>query len=73
MAAIGRIANVDGLGIDRLGIELNRLKFVPTDEYEQTVVPGLYAIGDVAGKILLTPVAVAAGRALAERLFNNNP
>lgn len=71
MAAIGRFANVDGLGIDRIGIELNKLRFVPTNEKEETVVPGVYAIGDVAGKILLTPVAVAAGRALAERLFNN--
>ena len=44
---------------------------IPVDEYENTNVPGIYAIGDITGKIPLTPVAIAAGRKLAERLFIN--
>ena len=42
-----------------------------SDEFENTSVPGIYALGDVTGKLDLTPVAVKAGRQLSERLFNN--
>jgi glutathione reductase (NADPH) len=43
------------------------------DEYQQTSAKGVYAVGDVCGKALLTPVAIAAGRHLSHRLFNNEP
>ena len=47
--------------------------FVPTDEFQNTNVPGVYAIGDITGRMALTPVAVAAGRRLMMRLFADQP
>jgi glutathione reductase (NADPH) len=44
---------------------------VKVDEYQNTNVPGIYAIGDVTNNIQLTPVAIKTGRIVAERLFNN--
>src|SRR5690606_7108307 len=46
---------------------------IEVDKYQNTNVPGIYAVGDITGQIELTPVAVAAGRRLSERLFNNKP
>ncbi len=68
--AVGRGANTDRLGLATTG--MNRLAngVIPVDEYQNTNVAGVYAIGDVTGKVALTPVAIAAGRKLAERLFN---
>ena len=45
--------------------------YIPTDKYQNTNVEGIYAVGDVTGRLALTPVAVAAGRRLSERLFND--
>lgn len=67
--AIGREPNVDGLGIERAGVALDAAGNIPTDKYQTTNVPGVYAIGDVTGRLLLTPVAIAAGRRLSDRLF----
>jgi glutathione reductase (NADPH) len=67
--AISRIAAVSGLGLEQLHVERNSAGFVRTDAYQQTNVPGLYAIGDVTGREPLTPVAIAAGRRLSDRLF----
>ncbi|MGH8150275.1 MAG: glutathione-disulfide reductase, partial [Steroidobacteraceae bacterium] len=67
--AIGREPHVRGLGLDRVGVELDREGCVATDEYQATNVGGVYAIGDVSGRLLLTPVAIAAGRRLSDRLF----
>ncbi len=67
--AISRIAAVSGLGLEQLHVERNSSGFLRTDEYQETNVPGLYAIGDVTGREPLTPVAIAAGRRLADRLF----
>ena len=68
--AIGRSASVDGLELQRSGLELDRNGFIATDEFQSTGVPGIYAIGDVTGRAALTPVAIAAGRRLSDRLFN---
>lgn len=46
---------------------------IQTDDYQNTNVPGIYALGDVTGRAALTPVAIAAGRRLADRLFNRQP
>ena len=54
-------------------MKLDAEGFIPTDEYQNTKVPGIYAVGDNTGRLALTPVAVAAGRRLSERLFNNKP
>lgn len=69
--AVGRRPNTDKLGLDAAGVEVMPNGIIPVDGYENTNVPGIYAIGDVTGKVPLTPVAIAAGRKLAERLFNN--
>jgi glutathione reductase (NADPH) len=68
--AIGRSPSTQGLGLESAGIELDKRGFIPTDEYQNTNVKGLYAVGDNTGRAQLTPVAVAAGRQLSERLFN---
>ncbi len=67
--AIGRAPNSDRLNLEAAGVIVNDRGFIPTDAYENTNVPGIYAIGDVNGKAALTPVAIAAGRRLAARLF----
>jgi glutathione reductase (NADPH) len=73
MYATGRVPNNGKLGLDRVGIHLNKRGAIAVDEWQQTTVPGVYAIGDCTDRINLTPVAIAEGRALAETLFNNNP
>ncbi|HEV7431733.1 MAG TPA: glutathione-disulfide reductase [Steroidobacteraceae bacterium] len=67
--AISRIAAVAGLGLEPLHVTRDAAGFVHTDAYQETNVPGLYAIGDVTGRVQLTPVAIAAGRRLADRVF----
>lgn len=73
IAAIGRIANTSSLRLDAAGVKVNAAGDIVTDAFENTSVPGVYALGDVNGKLLLTPVAIAAGRQLAERLFGGEP
>ena len=69
--AIGRAANTSGFGLEMTGVKLTEKGTIDSDEFENTSVPGIYALGDVTGKLDLTPVAVKAGRQLSERLFNN--
>ncbi|TNF65604.1 MAG: glutathione-disulfide reductase [Gammaproteobacteria bacterium] len=66
----GRIANTDKLNLSATDIEINSDGTINADAYQNTNVSGVYAIGDVTGKAQLTPVAIAAGRRLARRLFN---
>ena len=68
--ATGRHPNVDGLELEKAGVTLNERGFIQVDEYQNTVVDGIYALGDVTGEKELTPVAIKAGRTLSERLFN---
>lgn len=67
--AIGRHASTKGLGLEKAGVEFKKNGDIPVNEYQETNVPDVYALGDVAGKALLTPVAIAAGRRLSNRLF----
>lgn len=67
--AIGRAPHTEGLNLDKLGVETDSKGNVVVDEYQQSNVAGITAIGDVQGKALLTPVAIAAGRRLSNRLF----
>ncbi|KAI0045095.1 glutathione-disulfide reductase [Auriscalpium vulgare] len=67
--AIGRRANTDNLGLEDVGVELDKTGSVVVDEYQATNVKNVWSIGDVQGKALLTPVAIAAGRRLSNRLF----
>ncbi|HET8899931.1 MAG TPA: glutathione-disulfide reductase [Rhodanobacteraceae bacterium] len=73
LAATGRIPNVEDVGLEAAGVALDARGFIATDAFENTSVDGIHAVGDVNGKIELTPVAIAAGRALAERLFGGQP
>ena len=68
--AVGRRPNTRYLDPEAAGIELLPDGSIPVDDQENTCVPGIYAIGDVTGKLPLTPVAIAAGRTLAGRLFD---
>lgn len=67
--AVGREPNTDNLNLDAAGVERDRSGFVPTDKFQQTNVEHIFALGDVSGRAALTPVAIAAGRRLADRLF----
>jgi glutathione reductase (NADPH) len=69
--AIGRSPNTAKLNLDRAGVSVKAGGDVIVDDYQNTNVEGIYALGDVAGKRMLTPVAIAAGRKLADRLFDN--
>jgi glutathione reductase (NADPH) len=67
--AIGRSPNTRTLDAEKAGVELDERGFVPTDKFQQTNVENIFALGDVTGRAALTPVAIAAGRRLADRLF----
>jgi len=71
--AIGREHATQELDLTKAGVPLDADGAIVTDEFQNTPVPGIYAIGDITGRFPLTPVAVAAGRRLADRLFNNQP
>ncbi len=67
--AVGRKPNTAALACDGAGLELDGAGFIPTDTFQNTNVKGIYAIGDVTGRAALTPVAIAAGRRLGDRLY----
>lgn len=67
--AIGRSPNTHGIGLEHAGIEVDSDGHVVVDDYQNTNMPGVYAVGDVTGRAELTPVAIAAGRRLADRVF----
>ncbi|QTR53758.1 glutathione-disulfide reductase [Thiothrix unzii] len=69
--AIGRKTNTDDIGLENIGLPLAPGGFIDVNEYQETSVPGVYAIGDIINKrgVQLTPVAIAAGRRLGDRLF----
>ena len=68
--AIGRRTNIDGLGLENTDIKTNERGFIDTDDFQNTGITGIYAVGDVTPRAPLTPVAIAAGRRLSDRLFN---
>ncbi|MEM7430554.1 MAG: glutathione-disulfide reductase [Pseudomonadota bacterium] len=66
--AIGRSANLNGLDIEKAGVDVNHRGFIPVDQFQKTNVDHIFALGDITGRAALTPVAIAAGRRLADRL-----
>ncbi|KAI8615903.1 hypothetical protein BC830DRAFT_1063916 [Chytriomyces sp. MP71] len=68
--AVGRDANTEKLNLAATGVQLKKDGFIKVDEFQNTDAEGVYALGDVCGVAQLTPVAIAAGRQLSERLFN---
>ncbi|SDF47790.1 glutathione-disulfide reductase [Sulfitobacter delicatus] len=71
--ATGRRPNSDDMGLEDAGIKLGRGGEIEVDEYSQTAVPSIYAIGDVTNRINLTPVAIREGMAFVETVFGGNP
>ncbi len=67
--AIGRAPRTDGLGLETAGVTVDSRGFIPTDEFQATNIEHIFALGDVTGRVALTPVAIAAGRRLADRLY----
>lgn len=68
--AIGREFQTDKLGLEKTDITVTERGVIPVDPFQATNVPGIFAIGDIIGEAQLTPVAIAAGRRLADRLFD---
>lgn len=69
--AVGRVPNTEALALDTIGVETDPRGHVVVDAWQDTRVTGVHAIGDVTARKALTPVAVAAGRRLADRLFGD--
>jgi glutathione reductase (NADPH) len=66
---MGRLPSVEDLGLEAAGVNLDAYGFIATDAMQATNVEGIFAVGDVTGRVPLTPVAIAAGRRLADRVF----
>jgi len=73
MAAIGRDPATAGLGLAEVGVRLDARGAITVDEWSRTSVPHIYAVGDVTGRVALTPVAIREGHAVADTLFGNRP
>ena len=73
MFATGRAPNTANMGLEALGVELGRKGQVVVDDYSQTSVPSIYAVGDVTDRVNLTPVAIREGMAFVETVFKGNP
>lgn len=71
--ATGRTPNTEGLGLEEAGVEIGRRGEVVVNEFSQTRVPSIHAIGDVTNRINLTPVAIREGMAFVETVFRGNP
>ncbi|KAM0255984.1 hypothetical protein ACHAQJ_005288 [Trichoderma viride] len=67
--AVGRVPETRGIGLEEAGVKLNGKGHIVVDDYQNSSVDNIYALGDVTGQVELTPVAIAAGRRLAHRLF----
>jgi len=71
--AIGRHPTTHGLGLERAGVQLDKSGAVVVDEYSQSSVESIYAIGDVTNRVNLTPVAIRDGHAFADSVYNKRP
>lgn len=73
MYATGRVPNTDGLGLENTGVKLGGKGQIMVDDYSQTAVASIYAVGDVTDRINLTPVAIREGVAFVETVFHGKP
>ena len=73
MFATGRRPNVAGLGLEAAGVKLDKKGAIEVNEFSQTSVPHIYAVGDVTDRIALTPVAIREGHAFADTVFGGKP
>jgi len=73
LVATGRVPNTKGLGLEEVGVELDKKGAIKVDETNQSSVPSIYAVGDVTDRIQLTPVAIREGQAFADSIFGGKP
>jgi glutathione reductase (NADPH) len=71
--AVGRDPMTRHLGLEKANVICNQKGFIPTDKFQTTNIKNIFALGDATGRTPLTPVAIAAGRRLSDRLYNNMP
>lgn len=71
--AVGRQPNTSNLGLENTGVTMNEDGTIPVDDEERTNLNHIFALGDIIGKAPLTPVAIAAGRRMGDRLYGNKP
>jgi|CXWL01.1.fsa_nt_gi glutathione reductase (NADPH) len=73
MLAVGREPNTKDMGLDQVGVQLTRAGAIEVDDYSRTNVPSIFALGDVTGRLNLTPVAIREAQAFVETEFNKRP
>ena len=73
MLAVGRLPNTEGLGLESVGIEPDKKGAIPVDDYSQTSVDHIWAIGDVTDRMQLTPVAIHEAMCFVDTVFHNRP
>ncbi|HEY5048500.1 MAG TPA: glutathione-disulfide reductase [Rhizomicrobium sp.] len=73
MLAIGRLPNTDGMGLEKIGVELGRRGRINVDEYSRTSVAHIYAVGDVTDRLALTPVAIHEAMSFVRTVFEDKP
>lgn len=71
--AIGRSPKIEGLGLEKAGVEINEKGAIIVDQDNRSSVPSIYAVGDVTDRVQLTPVAIREGQAFADTLFGDKP
>jgi glutathione reductase (NADPH) len=73
MLAVGRLPNVENLGLEAIGVRLNKKGAIEVDEYSRTSVDHIWAIGDVTDRLALTPVAIHEAMCFVETVFRGRP
>lgn len=73
LVATGRRPNTKGLGLEKAGITVDEVGAIPVDAYSQTLIPSIYAVGDVTNRANLTPIAIREGHAFADTVFGKKP
>jgi glutathione reductase (NADPH) len=73
LVATGRRPNTKGLGLEKAGITVDEVGAIPVDAYSQSLIPSIYAVGDVTNRVNLTPIAIREGHAFADTVFGDKP
>src|SRR4029077_11747522 len=73
MYATGRVPNTAGIGLEKAGVQLDKVGAVAVDEWSKTTADNIWAVGDVTDRINLTPVALMEGHCFADTEFGNKP
>ena len=73
MYATGRVPNTAGIGLEKVGVQLNKAGAIAVDEWSKTTAENIWAVGDVTDRINLTPVALMEGHCFADTVFGNKP